>query len=392
METEYDAIVIGAGPAGTTFAAETAAAGMNVLVIDKKKELGSPVRCGEGLGLNFSEERKISLPRQCIASDIEGALFFSPNGKSVKLTTPDTKGYVLERKVFDKWLAMEAGRAGAHILPKTLATSLVKDQGKIAGLKTISAGEEIEFRAPLVVSAEGMEAKMAREAGINALATLYDVDTCYQYEMVNVSCEKYIEIYFGSAAPRGYVWIFPKGKDVANVGIGVGGNSGADPKKCLDEWIAKNPRLKKAEPIEVKAGIISVGAPISKMVANNFMVIGTAAHQVDPVHGGGIALAIRAGRIAAKTAYKAFEAGDYSEKLLSEYEKEWRAKEAKKLEKRLLLRKVLEHLSDDDFNALLTLLTSEDLEKILSGDYRPVVTKVVAKRPSILKVASALLG
>ncbi|MCX6767361.1 MAG: geranylgeranyl reductase family protein [Candidatus Micrarchaeota archaeon] len=389
---EYDAVVVGAGPAGTTFAAEAASRGMSVVVIDKKKELGSPVRCGEGIGIDFSSGRKLELPRSCIASDIEGALMFSPNGKSIKLTTPQTKGHVLERKIFDKFLAMEAGRKGAHILPRTMATGLLKENGKIAGVKAVSFGEEIEFKAPLVVSAEGMEAKLAREAGIDALATLYDVDTCYEYEMVNVPCEPFIEIYFGSAAPRGYVWVFPKGKDVANVGIGVGGSSGADPKKCLDEWIARNPRMKKAEIIEVKAGIISVGAPVKKMVADNFMAVGTSAHQVDPVHGGGIALAMKAARIAAEVAAKAHSARDFSEKTLSAYETQWRAAESRKLEKRLLLRKVLEKLSDDDFNAVIGMIDSQDLEKLLSGDFKPIVTKVVAKRPSILKVATALLG
>ncbi len=389
---DYDAIVVGAGPAGTTFAAEAASLGMNVLVVDKKKEIGSPVRCGEGLTAHFSEEPKPPLTPACIAAHIDGALVFSPNGKSLKLATPETKGYVLERKIFDKTLAVHAARKGAHILPKTMATGLVKEKGGIAGIKAVSSGEETEFRAPLVVSAEGMEAKLAREAGIDALATLYDVDTCYEYEMVNVECEPLIEIYFGSFAKRGYVWVFPKGRDVANVGIGVGGATGADPKKCLDEWIKNNPRMKGAEPVEVKAGIISVGAPVKKMVKNNFMTIGTAAHQVDPVHGGGIALAMRAARIAAGVAAKAMERNDFSEKILSEYEREWREKEGAKLEKRLRFRKVLEKLSDNDLNAVFGLLDSRDLGKILSGDYKPIVSKIVAKRPSMIKVAGALVG
>ena len=150
--------------------------------------------------------------------------------------------------------------------------------------------------------------------------------------------------------------------------------------------------MKNAEPVEVKGGVISVGAPVKKMVADNFMTIGTAAHQVDPVHGGGIALAMKAGRIAAKVAAAAWEKKDFSEKTLSAYETEWRAKEEKKLEKRLLLRKVLEKLSDDDFNAIIRLLDSSDLERILGGDFKPVVTKVIAKRPSILRVLSALIG
>jgi digeranylgeranylglycerophospholipid reductase len=260
---------------------------------------------------------------------------YAPNGKNISIADETTRGVVLERKIFDKLLAIDAARKGAHFLPKTLATEIVKevDNAKINKIKTINADGVWIFSAPLVVFSEGMEAKLARQAGFNTLATLYDIDSCFEYEMANVECKELIEIYFSNKlAPRGYHWVFPKGKDVANVGVGVGGATGANPKECLDAFIKANPKqFGKAEVVEIKAGNISVGAPINELVKDGLMVVGTAAHQVDPIHGGGIGLAMEAGILAGEVAADAWRKKDFTKKMLYEYEKKWREKEQKKL-------------------------------------------------------------
>ncbi|MGB9576864.1 MAG: geranylgeranyl reductase family protein [Candidatus Norongarragalinales archaeon] len=393
LESSYDAVVIGAGPAGSAFAKKCAKEGMSVLVIEKKKEIGSPVRCGEGIAEHTEDELGIKLKPQAIGSPIDGAALYSPNHKKLVFKTPATQGYVLERKIFDKHLAIEAGRAGAHFLPHTLVDSVIEKNGKPGGVKVTHMGEQMEFHASLVVSAEGMEARIARQLGFDAKASLYDVDTCFEYEMVNVECERLIELFFSNRlAPRGYVWVFPKGSDVANVGIGIGGSSGANPKALLDQFISENKqRFGKAEPVEFKGGVISVGAPLDHLVADNAMVVGTAAHQVDPIHGGGIGLAIQAGSFAADAAIAAFRKSDFSRKQLASYEKEFNEKVAPKLAKRLKLRKVMEKLSDDDWNHIFNELSPEDVQKILDGEFKPVAAKVVLKRPTLLKVLTALM-
>lgn len=392
LKSEYDVVVIGAGPAGCLFARTAAAKGVDILVIDKKKDLGSPVRCGEGLDGKYFEEFDLPKVPGAQPFEINGAALYGPKKQKIILRTAMTKGFVLERKIFDKHLAIQAIRKGAHFLPKTIATGLIKDDGKIVGVKAFREGTELEFYAPLIVSAEGMEAKIAREAGFPALASLYDTDTCYEYEMANVECEDLIEIYFGNEiAPRGYVWVFPKGKDVANVGIGVGAASGANPKELLERFIAGDRRFDAAEQIEVKGGLISVGAPIREFVKDNFMVIGTSAHQVDPIHGGGIGLAVEAGFIAGNVAAEAVEQKNFSKEFLVKYEREWRAREGAKLEKRLKLRHVMEKLTDDDLNYVFDEINDADVDALLRGEYKKVAAKILLKRPTLLKVVSALM-
>lgn len=396
LESNYDAIVVGSGPAGTAFAKKCAKAGMKILVVDKKKEIGSPVRCGEGIAEHTEAELGIKLQPQAIGTPIEGAALWSPNYKKLVFKTPATQGYVLERKIFDKHLAMDAARAGAHFLPHTLVTSVIKKEGKPTGLRMTHMGEEVEVFANLIVSAEGMEARIARELGFSAKSTLYDVDTCFEYEMVNVPCEGLIELFFSSRlAPRGYIWVFPKAGDVANVGIGIGGSVNefsANPKMLLDKFIAENKeRFGRAEPVEYKGGIISVGAPQQTVVADNAMVIGTAGHLVDPIHGGGIGLAIQSGVMASEAVVAAFSKGDYSRKQLEPYEKQVKEKMEPKLLKRLKLRKVMEKLNDDDWNNVFKEINPQDVDKILNGEYKPVAAKILLKHPTLIKVLGALV-
>ncbi|MBN1169589.1 NAD(P)/FAD-dependent oxidoreductase [Candidatus Micrarchaeota archaeon] len=400
---DYDVIVIGGGPAGATFSRIAAQGGMNVLIVDKRKELGVPVRCGEGLGVGEVIRQDLDLPRACYSTPIDGAKVIAPNGKSIVWANDDTKGWVLERKIFDKWLCELAVDKGAHVKTYTRALEILKDgNGKPAGVKVSHGGRDpYEIRAPLIVSAEGMESLMARQMGFKTVHSLYDVDTCYQYEMKPYNHENLIELYFGnSMAPRGYVWIFPKCDKKANVGIGIGGNvvngkknggiDGAAPKPLLDEFIKNNEQLKDASTLLDFGGVISVGAPLNEFVKDSCMVIGTAAKQVDPIHGGGIGLAMETGVIAAKVAIKAHEKKDYSKDSLYEYEKIWRSEPGKICSQRLLLRKVLEKVSDDDLNHIFNQISQPDLQQIMDGNFAPSVAKVLVGRPQLLGILSAL--
>lgn len=403
---DYDVIIVGAGPAGSTMSRILAQEGKDVLVVDKRKDIGSPVRCGEGLGQREIIKEGLDLPKQVISTEVKGAKVVAPNGKEIIWRSEDTKGWVLERKMFDKWLAEQAVHKGAEVRAYTRAIDLVKKDGKINGIVAEKFGKEpYEITAPLVVSAEGMEAQLAKKAGFRTVHNLYDVDTCYQYEMQPYDHDNLIELYFGNEiAPRGYVWIFPKKDKKANVGIGIGGNlqqwkkrsgiTGADPKILMDRFIADNKQLKldKASTLLDFGGVISVGAPLDKFVEDNFMIIGTAAKQVDPIHGGGIALAMESGVMAAKVVNEAIGKKDFSKNRLFEYEKEWRAGPGKKVERRLLLRKVMEHVSDDDLNYMFETITEADLGLVMNGQFANPVAKVLKGRPQLLGALKALIS
>jgi digeranylgeranylglycerophospholipid reductase len=393
VKTDYDVIIVGAGPGGSFAAKNAAKGGASVLLIDRRKELGAPVRCGEGLGSHWLKELGLTLSPKAISAEISGSVLYSPDMKrAVKIQNPETKGYVIDRKVFDKDLAIDAGRAGADVIVKTEVYDVIKKNGKPCGVKACSMGERLEMTCKVLIAADGGESTVARMAGMNSTATLYDTDFGIEYEMVNVECEDLIEIYFSrNAAPRGYVWVFPKGKDVANVGVGIGGLEKGNAVEYLDKFIKNNERFKDAQTVAIKGGLIPVGEPLKELVADGLMVVGTAAHQVDPIHGGGMALAMEAGGMAGEVAAKCALEGKTDRKHLFEYESRWRKRVEPKLMRRLRLRKVLEKLDDGDFNAIFEYLNDNDIDGLIKGDYKPVVEKVLLKRPQLLKVLSALI-
>src|SRR3989344_3932625 len=124
IKNEYDVVVVGAGPAGSTTAERSAERGLSVLLLEKRQEIGAPVRCGEGVSQENIDALGMTLPSHVWRQRIKGAYVYAPNGKEIKIQGDKTDGYVLERKAFDKWLAENASRKGAMIMTKATVNDL----------------------------------------------------------------------------------------------------------------------------------------------------------------------------------------------------------------------------------------------------------------------------
>ena len=105
---DYDVVIIGGGPAGLSAAELLANNGASVLCLDKKQEIGVPVRCAEGLGLGWFKRLNIKPDKSFCAADIYGACLYAPSGKKLEIRFPELSGYVLERRIFEKHLARQA--------------------------------------------------------------------------------------------------------------------------------------------------------------------------------------------------------------------------------------------------------------------------------------------
>ncbi len=396
MDLDYDIVVVGAGPAGSITAKHAAMSGAKVLILEKRAEVGSPVRCGEGLDKNGLPKIGIKPDKKWIANEVKGAHIYAPNGKRIELKegqAGNEVGYVIRRDVFDKELAKQAIRAGADIMVKTSAIDVIEKDGFIKGVKAKHMGEHFNINASIVVGADGFESQVGRWAGIDTTVKPKDVYTCFQYDMVGVDVDSdFSDFYVGSCAPGGYAWVFPKGKHRANVGLGLQVGmikEKGEPKRFLDKFVKANKDLSKGTPIAHIAGAVSVCAPIERTVGNGILLVGDAARQIDPMTGGGIVNSGIAGQIAGKVAGEAVKAKDFSAEFLSKYEKGWREKLESKMYRNWMAKEKLTKLSDDKINKIIEAIIEYKIEKI---SVLELLMALKAKYPEIVKEFEDLLA
>lgn len=368
---ECDVVVVGAGPGGSMAAKFCAEGGLDTILIEKKAEIGAPLRCAEGVSKKWLEEVGIALDPLWIRADMIGAVIKSPDGTQFKLDESKAGtevGYVLERHLFDKALARDAVVAGSKLMMRTSCTGVIREGGRIVGIKVKSMGEEAEIRAKAIVAADGYESQVGRWAGIDTNVKLNDLNSCIQYRMVNCDADmEYCEFIIGrSIAPGGYLWIFPKGNGVANVGIGVIGPlcKGGEPKEYLDRFLATDPRFKDSQAVEVAAGFVSTCPGLDCAVDDNIILVGDAARIIDPLTGGGICHACRTGMYAGKVLVEAAAKGDFSKAALMPYEKMWRDRMEDKLYRNWMAKERLAELDDETINELVRLISTSDIEEV----------------------------
>ncbi len=385
VDMEVDVLVVGLGPGGLIACRDFAKQGFSVLGIDRKQDIGSPKRCAEGVSDEGLEFCGVEPDPAWAYGRIRGAALYAPSGQRVELVGPDTMGWVIERKIFEKHLARDAILAGAKTMPKTQAVALLKgEDGYVKGIRASFMGKEFNIRAKLTIGADGIDSFVGKWAGLKTLNRVRDYHSGFQYEMVGVDGfgeEDWLHLYFGNdVAPKGYVWIFPKGDNVANVGIGVlakdssWGNRAQD---YLDRWIEANPQhFQNASVTEINGSGIPVSSRVPEPIADGVMLVGDAAQLVNPIHGGGIIIAMRAAMIAARVGGEALRNGDVSKQALMPYVEEyWTKDEGAVTEKLLRLRYFSENLNDKDF---------ERLASILDGDV--VLELTEAKFPTFVKL------
>jgi len=323
INDRYDIVVIGAGPAGSVGARYAAENGASVLMLERDREPGIPVRCAEGVSHNGIAPF-IDIDKRWIASQIDIAKLTSPNGESA-LMHNNGVGYVLERRIFDTALCELAAKHGVRLITKADALDLIKENEKIIGVKYRYMGETREVKCDIVIAADGTESRVGRWAGIKTAVALRDIDTCVQYTLAGLDIKKdTCEFYFGSeVSPGGYVWIFPKSDSTANVGIGIAGHLSHEkgPKEYLDEFVAE--KFPNATITYTVYGGVPTAATLKEIVKDNFMIVGDAARQVNPITGGGIVQGMIAGSIAGKVAAEAVKKGQFDAKFLKKYHKEW---------------------------------------------------------------------
>ena len=367
--SNYDVIVVGAGPAGSTAARAAAQNGVSVLMLEKDREIGIPVRCAEGIS-GRSLCAFVQPNSRWIAREIVGARLIAPDGNFIDVTD-HRFGYVLERRIFDRFLAELAVSAGAEVRVKSEVTDVLwDDQNNICGVKVSQGNQAVDIKAKIVIGCDGIESRIGYWAGLKTTLKLSEVESCYQYLAGNLNIDSELcYFYVGSNyAPGGYAWVFPKGNSIANIGLGIVGDKHKiiSAKKQLDTF------MKNQYPDAIHLSEIAGGVPVclylKKMVAPGLILAGDAAHQVNPLTGGGIAGAMFGGYEAGCVAAQAIKEDNLTEKRLAEYHQRWAKVQGNKLKHYDRLAKAVAKISDESLNRTCFMLKKIDKNKITLGE------------------------
>ncbi len=320
MKDRYDVVVVGGGPGGSMAAFKAAKGGASVCILEKDRDIGYPVRCGEAIGESGLKQFGDIQP-EWIAASITDFRLVSPNGTRIDTRFSGQKGFILHRRIFDYDLCIKAASAGADVFTKAYVSGLMIEDGYVTGVRLNHLGDEKVVRSHIVIAADGVESRVGRWAGIRTNVKMKDMESCMQYSVANVDINpNRIDFFVGDVyAPGGYLWVFPKGDNSANIGIGISGahTQQYNAKKLLDDFISRE--YPKAAKLTSMCGGVPCASPLKDAVKNGLILVGDAAHQVNPMTGGGIISAMKGGWIGGGIAAESILTHDYSASFLNRY-------------------------------------------------------------------------
>ena len=342
---DADVIVVGAGPSGSSAAYWLASAGLDVAVIEKSAFPREKV-CGDGLtprgtralvdmGIDVSERNGWLHNR---------GLRVIGGGQRLHLDWPELTsfppfGLVRPRADLDAMLANQAVKAGARLYEQTSATEPVLDgSGNVVGVQGRTADKKpVSFRAPLVLTCEGVSGKLAQHLGVHrndkrplgvAVRRYYTSPKTHDDYL-----ESWLELWDGkpneSALLPGYGWIFGMGDGTVNAGLGVLNSSAAfqktDYRGMLTTWLDNTPEewgLREQNATgPTRGAALPMGFNRTPHYTRGLLLVGDAGGSVNPFNGEGIPYAMESGKFAAQAAVQALArpAGPSRERALAAY-------------------------------------------------------------------------
>lgn len=356
---DYDVIVVGAGPAGGMTALTAAALGLRTALVEEHPEVGTPAHCSGKLQLHAF--REFGLPDHLILNTLQAGAFYAPNGAVARVRRAAPDSHVVDRAVFDRWLAGQAQERGADLLLGTRLRMAERVNGAIR-VTGERGGSAFAASAPLIVDAEGARPVLPATLGLHLPRRLV-MGLQYQVSNVDLEAEDCPEVYLGSAsAPGFFAWLMPIGHRRARVGVCVDPHlAGRAPVHYLDRVMREHPvasqRLRRAQVERKLAGPIPILATRRSSVVDGMILVGDAAGHVKATSGGGIYFSLIAGRLAANAA-AAYVGGDRA--ALVRYDRACRARFGRELRATAMARLALDHMSDADVNAIIGAVASDD--------------------------------
>ncbi len=437
MDYDYDVIVAGAGVAGMIAAASAAKhsnQNLRILCVDRNpreeagKKTASGWVCGDAVSKNsldfLTSQVGVRYGKPELEYPVHGVVAYSPDHESKAIF--DGEGYVLNRKLLPQRQLHDAERLGVEFLFDTSAESLIAEDGHIRGIECRSAKDNSKFKrtAKLVIDATGSASRLRTNLPVRTyiekeIDKENDMESTGRY-ILTFEVGKEDTTFFDpdfciihldqEIAPGGYAWVFPKGRNKVNIGLGVqkrlleSRNRKLGRKDTLqsmiDEYVRMNPVIKNGK---LAAGQEDKGnekgtwqVPVRRqndcLVANGYMIVGDSAWMPRPIDAGGIGPAIYATVIAGRIAAEALEADDTSERSLWRFNTEYVEAYGHRMASFEILRRFLQTISNDDLNyGMKHFLGEDDVDSIARREH-PEFRRVNLASPHRILWALPRLG
>jgi digeranylgeranylglycerophospholipid reductase len=411
---DYDIIVAGGGLAGMIVASSAAyysKQSLKILVLDRnaspqlgKKTISGWV-CGDAVGKNsvdyMTSRIGIKWQNPEIEHPVKGVIAFSPDHETS--ISFDGEGYILNRKVLPQKQLNDALNVGIEIKYNLALRNVLTDNNNVIGVE----GEDLETKSTfkktckIVVDCTGVTSVLRTNLPINShiqkKINRDDLEATGRY-IYNFENEVEDNTFFDpdyclihldqNIAPGGYAWVFPKGKNKVNIGLGVQQKSmeehnrkqgqRKDLKTKIDDYVRMNPVIKNPQIADGESDDgnswgtwqVSVRRQNDCLVANGYMLVGDSAWMPKPLDAGGIGPAIIAATIAGKDAVQSIQANDYSEESLWQYNLDFVDAYGYKTAGLEVFRRLLQKLSNDQINyGMKHFLSKLDIENITNGEH-----------------------
>lgn len=385
MNFDFDAVIVGAGPVGSTIAYYLAQNGLNIAIVDKKKQIGYPLQCAGILSKHIFEINE--LPSEVILNTVKGAFLHSKN-HVLNVQKDENVAYIIDRVAYDQFLLNRALEEGVKLITQKVSGADIEN-----GITFFSNDESITSK--IIIGCDGYNSAVSPIVGndqksypASQMHVKIDDKSMSDFRKSDKPIEDFVDTYLMEEILPGFLWVIPVKNNLYRIGL-FSNHSHKQQNEILKEFLDENFEF---EIIEKYKGFIPIYDK-NQLVRDRALLLGDAAAQIKPTSGGGLLMAFDSCKIACKHIVDAVRSDDIG--LLKGYQEEFRNKYSKEFSYQFKVQKTLSLLNTEDIDYFFDKLEKNDCERIISEygdmDNQSGLVKEFIKRGLIFKIIPTFL-